>query len=178
MGTEACPGGPWRTCAKAGCPCSIQLASSNAGPTSQEETTRRKRWSGTSQHSSIFKRYSKHVEGSSAAVENSSQAAQTIALCTGTPSSYHQYHEQSPKHPSRAPQLAAHIQLSVQLMPTSAQNNLLGPVSLPQGPKGPVPALLCDVTAASRVVIPRLPPAGLVVHRLTFYWYSFRSTFQ
>lgn len=158
MGTEACPGGPWRTRAKAGRPCSIPLASSNAGPTSQEET-RYKCWSGTSQHSSIFKRCSKHVEGSSTTVENSSHEAQAIALCTGTPSSYHQYHTQAPKHPPRAPQLAVHIQLSVQLMPASAQKNLGGPVSL-----GilKVPSPHCCVTSQQPHLglAPRLPPAG------------------
>lgn len=90
-------------------------------------------------------------------MENGSHAAQTIALCMGTPSSYHQRHKQAPKHPPRAPQLAVHIQLSVQLMPTSAQKNLVGPVSLR------ILKVLsphCCVTSQQphMGLIPRLPP--------------------
>ena len=129
---------------------------------------RYKCWSGTSQHWSIFRRCSEHVEGSSTTVENSSHAAQTIALCMGTPSSYHQDHKQAPKHPPSAPQLAVHIRLSVQLMPTSARKNLVGPGSLRILK---VPSPHCCVTSQQphTGLIPRLPPAGRAVHILLVF---------
>lgn len=60
----------------------------SAGPISWEET-RPKCWSGTLQHSGIFKRYNTHMEVSSTTGKHSSHPAQETALCPGTLNCHH-----------------------------------------------------------------------------------------